>query len=346
VKLYPDKLDAHLQRQTAPIYLLHGDEPLQIMELGDRLREHARANGFDERQVLLASDDADWSAFRESADSLSLFAERRLIELRMPTGKPGRVGGEVLRQYCTAPPDDVLLLITTGKLDRGGSNSAWFKAIDKVGVTIAAWPVPAAQLPAWLSTRLSQHGLHASREAVDLISERVEGNLLAAKQEVERLALLYPAGELQAEQVLAAVADSARYSINDLALAALQGNAARALRIVRGLHDEDVSPVLVLWSLAQEIRAGTRAAEAHAEGMGLDAALKAAGVWQSRAAPLKQAISRHTVSAWLAMLAQTSHIDRQIKGQALGDEWDSFASLCVQLAGQGESVLATGDALV
>lgn len=339
MKLYPDKLTAHLQKQTAPIYLLHGDEPLQIMELGDCLREHARTQGFEEREVLHVSDDADWSAFRESADSLSLFAERRLIELRMPTGKPGRAGADVLKQYCENPPDDILLLITSGKLERAGS-SAWFKAIDKVGVTIAVWPVPADKLSRWLAERLQRHGLRATADALSLIAERVEGNLLAADQEVARLALLYPAGELQAEQVLAAVADSARYSINDLTLAALQGNAVRALRIVRGLRDEAVAPMLVLWSLSQEIRSGARAAEAHAEGLSLDAALKAAGVWPSRAGPLRQATERHSVSAWLSMLARVSHIDRQIKGQAAGDVWDAFEALCVQLAGRGEVVLS------
>ena len=175
MKLYPDKLDAHLQRTLAPIYLLHGDEPLQIMESGDRLRQHARQAGFDERQVIVATEDADWSTFREAADSLSLFAQRRLIELRLPSGKPGRVGAEVLKQYCQSPPDDVLLLITSAKLDRGGGSSAWFKAIDKVGVTMALWPIATAQLGPWLSQRLLKHGLQPDPDALLLIVERVEG---------------------------------------------------------------------------------------------------------------------------------------------------------------------------
>jgi len=338
VKIYPDKLDAHLARQTAPVYLLHGDEPYQLMQLGDQLREHARETGFDERQVLIANDEADWSAFREAADSMSLFAEKRIIELRLPTGKPGRTGGEVLKQYCANPASDVLLIITSAKLDHGGTSSAWFKAIDKAGVTIAVWPIEAAKLQRWLSHKLAGVGLQASDEAVALITERVEGNMLAAAQEVERLALLFPKGELTAGQVLEAVADSARYSISDLVQSALAGQSARAVRIVRGLRDEAVAPVLILWALSQEIRSGTRAAEACEQGVGVDAALKGAGVWQSRAAPLKSALKRHNAASWLHMLAATTKLDRIVKGHAAGDVWDTFESLAVTLSGNSDTV--------
>lgn len=339
MKLYPDKLNAHLAKQTAPVYLLHGDEPYQLMQLGDQLREHARSTGFDERQVLIANEEADWSSFREAADSMSLFAEKRIIELRLPTGKPGRTGGEVLKQYCANPAADVLLIITSAKLDRGGSSSAWFKAIDKVGVTIAVWPIEPAKLHRWLGDKLRGHGLKATSDALSLITERVEGNMLAAAQEVERLALLHPAGELTADDVLAAVSDSARYSIGDLVQAALAGQSARAVRIVRGLRDEAVAPVLILWSLSQEIRSGTRAAEAHERGVGIDAAIKGAGVWQNRAAPLKTAMARHSAASWLNMLSASTQLDRIVKGHAAGDVWDTFESLCVQLAGNKDTRL-------
>ncbi|MFK7996799.1 MAG: DNA polymerase III subunit delta [Granulosicoccus sp.] len=345
MKLYSDKLDAHLKSKLAPVYLLFGDEPLQIMEAGDKIRACARDHGFDERTVIQPVDDSDWSMFREAADSLSLFAERRIIELRLPTGKPGRVGGDVLKQYCSSAPDDVLLLISSGKLDRSGTNSAWFKAIDKVGVTIAVYPLPVNQLGGWLKQRLASHALQADDDALALIVERVEGNLLAAQQEVERLALLYPQGRLTHENVMDAVADSARYSIGDLSLAALNGQARRALRVLAGLRDEAVAEVLILWSLSSEVRAGARAAEAHEKGVGLDSALKSAGVWQSRAAPLKTAISRHDARSWLAMLSACSTIDRQIKGQAPGSVWDAFESLVVQLASRGEPLISKNPAI-
>lgn len=339
MKLYPDKLDAHLARQSAPVYLLHGDEPYQLMQLGDKLREYARNNGYDERQVLIANEEADWATFREAADSMSLFAEKRIIELRLPTGKPGRNGSDVLKQYCANPATDVLLIITSAKLDRGGSSSAWFKAIDKVGVTIAVYPIEPAKLTRWLGDKLASHGLTAAPEAVSLITERVEGNMLAAAQEVERLALLYPKGELSVEQVLAAVADSARYSIGDLVQSVLAGNSARAVRVVQGLREEAVAPVLILWALSQEIRSGARASEAVERGTGIDAALKGAGVWPSRARPLKVAMARHNAQSWLSMLRSTAHLDRLVKGHAAGDVWDSFESLCIQLSTNSETVL-------
>lgn len=345
MKLYPDKLDAHLKAKLSSVYLLFGDEPLQIMEAGDKIRVRAREHGFDERTVIQPVDDSDWSSFREAADSMSLFAERRIIELRLPTGKPGRVGGDVLKQYCSSPPDDVLLLISAGKLDRSGTNSAWFKAIDKVGVTMAMYPLAVTQLGGWLKARLAAHGMQAEDDALALIVERVEGNMLAAKQEVERLALLYPQGRLTHENVMDAVADSARYSIGDLSLAALNGQARRALRVLAGLRDEAVAEVLILWSLSTEVRAGARAAEAHEKGVGLDSALKSAGVWQSRAAPLKSAISRHDAQSWLLMLSACSTIDRQIKGQAPGSVWDAFESLVVQLANRGEPLISNNAAI-
>lgn len=332
MKLFPDKLEAHLSKQLAPVYLLHGDEPLQLMELGDRLRQQARNAGFEERQVIVISDDSDWATFREAADSFSLFAEQRLIEIRLPTGKPGRQGGEALKNFCANPPADIFLLISSSKLDRSGVNSAWFKAIDRVGVTIAIWPIPVAQLGSWMNTRLQAVGLKPNKQALSVLVERIEGNLLAAKQEIERLALLYPPGELSEEQVLDAVSDSSRYSIADLAPAALNGDSSRALRVLRGLREESISEVLVLWSLSNEIRAGSRAAEAINAGVSEAAALKSAGVWQSRAQPLKKALARHSISTWLSMLASCTNIDRQIKGQASGSCWDSLEWLVAELA--------------
>jgi len=339
MKLYPDKLEAHLKQKLAPVYMLHGDEPLQIMEIGDRLRQQAKQAGFLERQVIVVTEDADWSAFREAADSLSLFAEQRLIELRLPTGKAGRIGAEVLKQYCASPPADVFLLITSAKLDRSSTNSAWFKAVDSAGVTVGLWPISAAQLIVWLSQRLIGVGLVADKKSVALIADRVEGNMLAAKQEVERLALLYAPGELSSDQVLNAVSDSARYSIADLSMAALNGQGVRALRILSGLRDEAVSEVLVLWSLVNEIRSGARASEAMQAGVGEAAALKSAGVWQNRAIPLKNALARHSAEQWLSMLSACATIDRQIKGQASGSCWDALEALVTQLAIGGDALM-------
>lgn len=339
MKIYPDKLAAHLKSQLAPVYLLYGEEPLQIMEAEDNIRRRARENGYEERTVIQPDDDADWGRFREAADSLSLFAERRMIELRLPTGKPGKTGGEAIKHYCSSPPEDVLLLVSAGKVDRSGTSSAWFKALDKVGVTMGVYQLPVAKLGEWLKARLASHGLQAEPDALASIIERVEGNLLAAQQEVERLALLYPQGVLSRENVVDAVADSARYSIGDLASAALNGKPRRAIRVLQGLRDEAVAEVLILWALNIEVRAGARAAEAYEQGVALDSALKSAGVWPSRAASLKIAIERHDARSWLAMLSACTTIDRQIKGQAPGSVWNAFESLVLQLATKGEPVI-------
>lgn len=332
MKVYPDKLEQQLARGTAPIYFVHGDEPLQLGEIADRLRTHARSEGYDERQVIVPDSDEDWQRLGEAGASLSLFSSRRLIEVRLPTGKPGRAGGDAFKRWAADPPPDVMLLVSSGKLDRGGSSSAWFKAIEAAGVTIAVWPIEAARLPAWLSERLARHALQATPEAVAAIAERVEGNLLAAAQEVERLSLLFGAGTLEVDQVLGAVGDSARYSISDLVAASLDGDAARALHILRGLAGTGEPPVLVLWALNQEIRAGARAAEAQAAGAGVDAALKAAGVWANRQPALKRALARHDAPAWLGFVRAAAQLDRMIKGQEAGNVWNAFELLCAGLA--------------
>lgn len=333
MKVYPDKLEQTLERGTAPIYLVYGEEPLQREELGDLLRQHARREGYTERTVIVANEEADWANLRAAGDSLSLFAERRLIELRVPTGKPGRVGGEALKAWAADPPPDVLLFVASTKLDRSAMSSAWFKAIDKVGVTVGVWPIEAAQLPRWLQGRLARHGLEATPDALKLIAERVEGNLLAGAQEVERLALLYPAGQLDVDHVIAAVADNARFAVGDLVAAVLRGEAVRAVRILRGLKATGEAPVLLLWALSQEVRAGARVAEALAAGAGMESAMKGAGVWAKRQADLKLAVARHDVGRWLVYLADMSRLDRHTKGQEQGDVWLEFERVCVDIAG-------------
>lgn len=339
MKIYPDKLGQHLARGLAPVYLLHGEEPLGMMECGDQIRQQAQAAGFSEREVIVANEDADWQHLRASADSLSLFSDQRLIELRMPNGKTGRTGADALKEYVAAPPADIVLLITSGKLDRGQTNSAWYKAIDKAGVTMTFWPISIRELPRWIDNRMRRAGLSPTKAAVTLVAERVEGNMLAAHQEVERLSLLYPNQEIDTREVLAAVANSARYAIGDCVDAAMQGSSSRALRVLKGLHDEAVTPVLVLWALSQEIRSGTRVAQSLAVGMSPEAALKAANVWRNRVPPLQLALSRHTEKTWLAMLRKTVYADRVLKGQEEGDVWEVLGDLCVELSRDGTPVM-------
>jgi len=340
MKLTADKLAQHLARGLAPVYLLYGEEPLGLMECGDQIRQQAHAAGFTEREVIIANEDADWQLFRAAADSLSLFSSQRLLELRMPNGKTGRAGADVLKKYVADPPSDLVLLIISGKLDRGQTSSAWFKAIDKAGVTMAFWPITARQLPRWIENRMRATNLQPTRDAIGLIAERVEGNMLAAQQEIERLSLLYPAQKIDTQEVLASVANSARYTIGDCVEAAMLGASARALRVLEGLREEAVTPVLVLWALAQEIRSGTRVAQSLVVGMSPEAALKAAGVWRNRVPALKLALARHTESTWLAMLQKTALADRVLKGREPGDVWEVLAELCVELSRDGQPVIS------
>ena len=333
MNVYPDKLGQFLQtRELAGVYFLSGDEPLGVRDAGDLIRAAAMAAGFSEREVIFAQRDEDWQQLIQAAASLSLFAEKRLIEVRLPTGKPGATGAKVLREYAATPAQDVLLLITSAGLDGAARRSAWFKALDAAGVTVTVKVPEAAQLPAWIERRMRAASLQPSSDAVALIAERVEGNLLAAEQEIERLSLLHPGAEIDTEQVLSAVADSARFSIPAFVDAAMQGVPLRALRVLRGLQDEGVSEVLVLWYLSSEIRAATRVAESLQNGMSPAASFKAAGIWQSRQAQVQLALSRHTAATWMQMLSRTAHIDRMSKGREAGHAWDALADLSVLLS--------------
>lgn len=339
MRLYPDKLEAHFSRGLAPIYILSGDEPLGLMECSDRIRAAAKSAGFVEREVIFVDSDDEWSRLRTSADSLSLFAAQRLIELRLPTGKPGRIGATALSEYAQSAPPDIVLLITSARLERAQTNAAWYKNIDKVGVSMTFWPIKASELPAWIESRMRQKRLRPTRAAVQLVAERVEGNMLAAAQEVERLSLLFPEQEIDVAQALEAVANSARYSIVDCIDAAMQGAPQRAIKVLQGLRGEGVAPVLVLWSLAQEIRAATRIAQSLAAGMSPQAALKAAKVWQNRVPAMRLALSRHSEKSWLELSSLVAHADRVLKGQATGDVWEVMSEICARISRDGTAVI-------
>lgn len=240
MKVRPDQLERHLNSDMAAIYFVSGDEPLQVMESADRIRAEARKRDYTEREVMDVDAQFDWNQLLDAGNSLSLFAEKRILELRLPTGKPGKVGSKILQEYAQRPADDAVLIISSGKLDGSAKNTKWFKTLDQQGVVIQCWPVNTEQLPGWINQRLQSKGIAADREAVQLLADRVEGNLLAAAQEVDKLFLLHGAGKLNFEQIASAVADSARYNIYDLVDSALGGDVERTSRIVGGLKNEGV----------------------------------------------------------------------------------------------------------
>lgn len=337
MKLNPAQLGKHLQGTLSPVYVISGDEPLLCQEAADAIRAATRQQGFSERQVFNADNNFDWGNLLQAGASLSLFAEKRLLELRIATGKPSDKGAALLE--CLArPAEDTVLLISLPKLDGNAQKSKWGKAlIDGQNVQfVQIWPVDAHQLPQWIRQRLAQAGLSASAEAVDMIAIRVEGNLLAAAQEIEKLKLLAEGTQIDVDTVQAAVADSARFDVFGLIDAALNGEAAHALRMLEGLRGEGVEPPVILWALAREIRLLATLAQQHAQGMPLDKAFSSARppVWDKRRPLVSKALQRLSASRWAALLEDAQHIDAQIKGQAMGDPWSGLSLLTLSLCGQ------------
>lgn len=331
MKLKPEQLDEHLKRTLAPLYLVHGDEPLLAAEAADAVRAKARASGYTERLVLSVDAGFDWGVLREAAATLSLFAERRIIELRMPGGKPGETGTKALLDYAAAPPADNVLLIITGKLDSTTRNSRWVKGVEESGVALQVWPVDVAHLPGWIQRRMRAKGLAPTADAVRLLSERVEGNLLAAAQEIEKLAL--NPGPVDAEHILESVADSARFDIYELADSALKGEPRRTVRILEELRAAGTEPALVLWALTREIRALAGVAQGIARGEPAEALLRKHQIWDSRAPLFRQALKRRPPAHWAALLEPAGVADRIIKGLARGNIWDELLKLSLAISG-------------
>ncbi|WP_281686046.1 DNA polymerase III subunit delta [Pseudomonas citronellolis] len=338
MKLNPAQLAKHLQGSLAPVYVVSGDEPLLCQEACDAIRAACRQRDFSERQVFNAEANFDWGLLLEAGASLSLFAEKRLLELRLPSGKPGDKGAAALQEYLQRPPEDTVLLITLPKLDGSTQKTKWAKALidGEAAQFIQIWPVDVHQLPQWIRQRLSQAGLAASQDAVDLIAARVEGNLLAAAQEIEKLKLLADGNQLDAATVQAAVADSARFDVFGLIDAALAGEAAHSLRMLEGLRGEGVEPPVILWALAREIRQLAGIAQQFGQGVPLDKAFAQCRppVWDKRRPLLTRALQRHSGNRWNQLLQDAQLIDAQIKGQAQGDAWNGLARLVLLLAGQ------------
>jgi DNA polymerase-3 subunit delta len=332
-KLRPEQLSSALQKQLAPIYLISGDEPLLVQEACDQIRSSARQQGFNERVLYHGDKSFDWSQLLSEANSLSLFADRKILELRIDNGKPGDAGSKALVEYASQPSEDNLLLIVTPKLDGNAQRSKWFKALDKVGVTVQIWPINEQQLPHWLEQRLRTAGLNADRDTISLLAAQVEGNLLAAAQEVEKLKLLAPEGQVTPEMVSGMVTDSARYDVFSLIDKALHGDSRAAVKCLHGLRGEGTEAITVLWALAREIRTLLQVAHSVDQGKQFDWACKTSGVWDKRKGMVKNAL-RHLKQPQLqVMLRKANAIDKAIKGMRDADPWDELMDLTLNLSG-------------
>lgn len=332
-QLRADQLDRQLAGGLSPVYFIHGDETLLVGECADAVRAATRERGYSDRQVLSADSGFDWNRLSAASDSLSLFSERRILELRLPTGKPGREGARALCGYTERLPEDTVLLVISAKLEAAARRSKWVQALDRAGVSVPVWPVEAAQLPAWIERRMRAHNMLPSRDALQLIADRVEGNLLAAAQEIEKLYLLHGPGPLNVETVGYLVADSARYDIFALVDAALAGDAVYAQRVLAGLRAEGVEPVLVLWALSREIRSLASMTRAVKAGMPLAKVLAERRVWDKRKPLISGVLQRIRGRQWWVLLQRCAVIDRVIKGRAPGSAWDELLQLTLWLAG-------------
>ncbi len=333
MKIRPDQLNHHLQQSLAPIYLVGGDEPLQVQECCDAIRQTARQQGFTEREVRSVERGFSWDELLQLSSSLSLFGDKKIIELRLPTGKPGDEGARVLRDYAARADEDTLLMVICGKLDSASLRTKWAQALEQTGVVVQAWPIEARQLHDWIQTRMRQHGLQASRDAVSLLVERIEGNLLAAAQEIDKLVLLHGAGRIDAEAVAEAVSDSARYSIYTLVDTALSGRADKTIKIINGLKAEGIEPVLVLWALNREVRSLSSMAAELRKGAAIEAILNQQRVWERRKPLIREALKRHSLGRWYGFLQHGARIDRIIKGAEVGKPWDELLQLGLSIAG-------------
>ncbi len=328
MQLKADQLEQHLARELKPLYVVHGDEPLLALEAADAIRAKARGAGYTLREVLGVERGFDWSTLEQAAAGMSLFGDRKLIELRIPGGKPGTEGAAAIERHCARLADDAVTLVTLPRLDRAGQNSAWFGAMATAGVIVNVFPVDRAHLAGWLAGRLARQKQKAPEAALAFIADCVEGNLLAAHQEIQKLGLLYPPGTLTEEQIRDAVLDVARYDVYQVTESMLGGDRVRLARILEGLEGEGEAPNRVLWVVSEDVRAVLRVRAGLAAGRPVDQLLRESRVWgEPRTMLVARAARRLSAEVLERALAHAAGIDRMVKGLAKGNPWDELLRL-------------------
>jgi DNA polymerase III subunit delta len=362
MQLRPDQLTAHIQKGLRPLYTLWGDEPLLVQEAADAIRAAARAAGHTERQVHTVSGaHYNWSGLLGAAQAMSLFADKQIIEIRIPSGKPGKEGSEALQRYCALNSDDTITLVTLPRLDGTQQKSGWFTALDGAGMTLKFDPIDRKVLPQWIAQRMAVQGQRVQggepgQRTLAFFADRVEGNLLAAHQEIQKLGLLFPSGELSFEQIESAVLNVARYDVFKLGEAVLAGQVERALRMLDGLQAEGEAAVLVHWTLSEDIRSLKRVRDAMAAGRPLPMALREARVWGAKERLMERAVPLFTDNAVAALLQAAQVCDGLVKGLRHpdwpGDPWDGLKRLVLMTvqhtaatSGQGKSRVSPSLAL-
>jgi DNA polymerase-3 subunit delta len=330
MRLKPEQIPAHCARNSlAPVYLLSGDEPLQLSETADALRSAARRLGHEERLVFEADGNFDWNSFSREALSISLFANQRLLEIRLPSGRAGNDGSAALLAYTENPPADTILLITTGKIDAQAQKTKWVMAVEKAGVFVPIWPIDATALPGWLQQRARNINKELTADAAAYIAERTEGNLLAAHQELTQLALSEKTSRIELETVLTSVSDSSRYQAFDLVDAVLSGDAKHALQILHGLRGEGAEPLAIAGALKWQVRQLYAAARASETGQSTGTQ----GQSMKRTRAMTSALSRLNVRKLRRLIQGINFVETSVKGLAVSDPWQVLSWICLCGAG-------------
>ncbi len=333
MRISTEQLPQHLAREVKPLYTVFGSETLLALEASDRIRAKARGEGYTEREVLTADSGFKWNQLALAGSAQSLFASRKLLELRIPTGKPGKEGGEALQNYCRALPPDTVTLIYVPDLDWRGQKAAWFEALTQAGIAVEAKPVARRALPQWVAGRLKEQGQEADAATLDFIADRVEGNLMAAHQEVQKLGLLFPKGTISFEQVGTSVLDVARYDVFNLGEIMLEGDPLRLARVLDGLQGEGTAAPLVLWAFTEEIRAIGKILTGVNGGKPASMMLREARIWgPSHQSAMQNNLKRFTLGQVTEALRHAAVIDRMVKGLVRGDAWNELLQLALRFA--------------
>ena len=335
MRLKAEQLADRLQRSGLdPVYIISGDEPLQVLECADQIRSFARDNQFEERLVYEAGSQFDWNILAAESAAVSLFSSKRLLELRMATGKPGREGGKVLVDFAKKHSPDDVLLITTARLDKQTQKTSWFSALEKIGVFVQVWPVEAAQLPRWISDRCRQYGKNIDMDAAAFIADRVEGNLLAARQEIEKLSLLTGDKTIRLDLVMEMVTDTSRFDVFGLIESALARDAGRTVRMLHGLRREGAEPIAIHGALLWEFRRLCSMAYLQKEGTSLDKLFATFRIWdRKRQAVVKSVLQKNSITTLHRLLRRAIYLDRQIKSADKQTAWEGMQAVLLAMAG-------------
>jgi DNA polymerase-3 subunit delta len=320
-----------LERGLAPVYVLSGDEPLQLGEAADAVRAAARERGYALRELFQVEPGFSWGAFLEAGNSVPLFGDSRILDLRL-NAKPDREGAAALLRYLEKPPPDAILILTLPRLTKEELNAAWARAAESAGVMVQVWPLEGRELIGWLDRRMNRSGMLADQSGLRLLAARVEGNLLAAAQEIEKLRVLYGAGRIEDEQIVSAVCDCARYDVFDAAAAMLDGHAGRTLRILRGLEGEGVAALVVLWAITRELRSLAVVQRETARGQPMDGVLAKLRIFDKRKESFVRAARRLGRDGVLDAIRLCARVDRIAKGLEPGDPWLGLSEVCLRVA--------------